>query len=79
MAGCVTIATCALEINSPLDCLIYGQVYIKNVSGGSMRCVAEMKVQHTGTNQIWVQNLAHSTCGTLFIRFYLLGLQFSNL
>lgn len=77
MEGFVTIVMCALEINSPLDCLIYGQVYIKNISGGSMRCVTEMKAHHTGTKQIWFQILAHGTCGTLFTMFNLLGFQFS--
>lgn len=53
----------ALEINSPLDCLIYGQIYIENVSGGSMHGVTE-STPHQDHRDL-CSNPGSCTCGTL--------------
>lgn len=67
---------CVLEINSPLDYLTYEQEYIEmfQEAAGVL-----LKAYHTGTRQICLQIPAPGTCGTLFMMFNLIGLQFSNL
>lgn len=76
MEGFVTIVICVLEINSPLDYLTYEQEYIEmfQEAAGIL-----LKAYHTGTRQICLQIPAPGTCGTLFMMFNFLGLQFSNL
>lgn len=70
MEGFVTIVMCALEINSTLDCLIYGQAHIETVSGGSMRSVTESIPE---AKQNCVHLLPPGTCGTVFVMCNLLG------
>lgn len=77
MEDFVTIVMCALEINSPSDCLIYGQAHIKAVSGGSMHSVTESTSYWDQTDLC--SNPASWYLWNLVAMFKLLGLQFSNL